>query len=85
MKSYRIEIRYPTAGTWCEEEQAIQIAESFQGKHGDSGAGYGWRDIEFVFPNHKLGERARQRFLSEGFSIARILQEEVFDDHPIPA
>ena len=86
MSIYRIEIRFPLAETWVEQDdQAIQIAESFQGKCGDSGAGFGWRDMEFMFSSQKQGLLARQRFVSEGFSITRIVQEEVINDHPIPA
>ena len=68
---YRLEIKYPLEDLDLAEkdQEVIEIAQFFSGKRGDSGAAFGWRDLEFLFPSGELCKMARKEFIIAGFII----------------
>ena len=50
----RVEVSFPLKGDWMKVQKQLEaIAKKHKGACGDSGAGFGMRDMEFYFDAYK--------------------------------
>jgi len=57
----RVEISFPLKGNWTKVQDKLEaIAKKHKGKCGDSGAGFGMRDMGFYFATYKQAVAAEK-------------------------
>ncbi len=55
-KTLTVSIPYQDDSVWDKSDKVDKIAEKFKGKRNGSGAGFGYRDIDYTFKNAKQTE-----------------------------
>ena len=69
----RVEVSFPLNGDWTKVQKQLEaVAKKHKGKCGDSGAGFGMRDMSFYFATYKEAvacENAMKALKIEGLEL----------------